>query len=58
MKEKESIKFFVQRSKNVTAAESGTYIHMVRGEKFLKVKKVMSTFTETLKSKTIPALVL
>ena len=39
MKERESVRFLVQRVKNLITEESGNFIHIVRGNKIIKVKK-------------------
>ena len=39
MKEREKIRFLVQRAKNLTAEEPGNFIHIVRGNKIIRVKK-------------------
>ena len=39
MKERESVRFLVQRAKNLTAEEPGNFMHIVRGNKINRVKK-------------------
>ena len=39
MKERENVRFLVQRAKNLTAEEPGNFIHIVRGNKIIRVKK-------------------
>ena len=39
MKERENVRFLVQRAKNLTAEEPGNFIHIVRGNKRTRVKK-------------------
>ena len=39
MKERESVRFLVQRAKHLTTEEPGNFIHIVRGNKIIKVKK-------------------
>ena len=39
LKEKENVRFLVQRAKKVTSEKSGDYIHIVRGDRILMVKK-------------------
>ena len=42
-KERENVRFLVQRAKNLTSEESGDYIHIVRGDRILRVKKRLKT---------------
>ena len=37
--ERESVRFLVQGVKNLTTEEPGNFIHIVRGNKIIKVKK-------------------
>ena len=39
LKERDNVRFLVQREKNLTAEESGDYIHIVRGDLILRVNK-------------------
>ena len=39
LKQRDNVRFLVQRAKNLTAEESGDYIHIVRGDRILRVKK-------------------
>ena len=39
MKERENVRFLVQRAKSLTAEEPGNFIHIVRGNKIIRVKK-------------------
>ena len=39
LKQRDNVRFLVQRAKNLTAEESGDYIHIVRGDRILSVKK-------------------
>ena len=39
MKERENVRFLVQRAKNLTPEEPGKFIHIVRGNKIIRVKK-------------------
>ena len=43
LKLRENVRFLVQRAKNLTAEESGDYIHIVRGDRILRVKKRLKT---------------
>ena len=39
MKEREIVRFLVQRAKNLTADKPGKFIHIVRGNKIIRVEK-------------------
>ena len=39
MKERENVRFLVQRAKNLTAKEPSNFIHIVRGNKIIRVRK-------------------
>ena len=39
MKETEKVRFLVQRAKNLTAEEPGNFIHIVRGNKIIRLEK-------------------
>ena len=43
LKERENVRFLVQRAKNLTAEEPGDYIHIVRGDRILRVRKRVKT---------------
>ena len=40
LKERENIRFLVQQAKKLTAEEPGNFIHIVRGKKIIRVKKI------------------
>ena len=39
IKERQNVRFLVQRAKNLTTEEPGNFIHIFRGNKIIKVKK-------------------
>ena len=43
LKERKNVRFLVLRAKNLTSEESGDYIHIVRGDRILGVKKRLKT---------------